>query len=247
MLSHSKCPECDYIFVLRPGFTYTQVSCPECKHAFCHQCSKVPHKGKTCKEAKDEKENLDAHASTAAAMTEAVVRKCPNPKCNKRFVKEKGCNKMTCPSCKTLSCYICREALDSKEPYKHFCRKPHCQHKSCGKCVLFTDAKEDDRQARREVAQAALLAVQKKDGGANAATLIGGLLSRLKRAKALRLMLHCSVHYFPLNSQLRTKRCSHQMRSHSSSQSKTQPLSFHSSSNSNKKQRKPTVASSHSN
>ena len=121
-------------------------------------------------------------------MTEAVVRKCPNPKCNKRFFKEEGCNKMKCPSCKTLSCYICREALDSKEPYKHFCRTPHCQHKSCGKCVLFTDAKEDDRRARREVAQAALLAAQKKDGASNAATLIGGLLSPPQKAPLQRAL-----------------------------------------------------------
>lgn len=110
-------------------------------------------------------------------MTEAVIRKCPNPKCNKRFFKEEGCNKMKCPSCKTLSCYICREALDNKAPYLHFCRTPHCQHKSCAKCVLFSDAKEDDRRARREVAQAALLAAQKKDGATNKVALIGGLLS----------------------------------------------------------------------
>ncbi|RXW21458.1 hypothetical protein EST38_g4397 [Candolleomyces aberdarensis] len=33
------------------------------------------------------------------------------------FVKEDGCNKMQCPWCKTLSCYVCRQVIDG---YEHF-------------------------------------------------------------------------------------------------------------------------------
>ena len=177
-MSCSKCPKCDYLFVLRAGFVGTPVSCPECNHIFCQLCNEVLHKGKSCEEAKAEKETLDAHASTADAMTEAVVRTCPNPKCKKRFFKEDGCNKMTCPGCKQLSCYICRQAI---KDYSHFCLTPHCNHESCSMCVLFTDAKEDDRRARREVAQKALVAAQKKEGAAAAATLISGLLSPTRK------------------------------------------------------------------
>ena len=42
----------------------------------------------------------------AEAMTLAKVRKCPM--CDVAFLKESGCNKMKCPSCKTHMCYICR-------------------------------------------------------------------------------------------------------------------------------------------
>lgn len=80
---------------------------------------------------------------------------------------------MTCPSCKTKSCYFCRQII---KDYSHYCRTPHCNHESCNKCVLHTNAKEDDRLARREVAQKALLAAQKREG-APAAAIIGGLLS----------------------------------------------------------------------
>jgi len=46
-------------------------------------------------------------------------------------------------------CYICRADI-CKEKYDHFCRKPHCKHKDCGECPLFTDAKEDDRRAMQD-------------------------------------------------------------------------------------------------
>ena len=86
----------------------------------------------------------------ANAMTEAVMRSCPG--CQTKIVKSDGCNKMVCPvtRCKTKFCYVCRQKIDG---YEHFCRTPHCQHKNCGKCVLFTNDKELDRIARREAGQ----------------------------------------------------------------------------------------------
>jgi hypothetical protein len=54
---------------------------------------------------------------------------------------------MTCPGCKTLSCYLCRQEIAN---YKHFCQKFNCRHDSCGKCVLFTNSEQDDKRARRE-------------------------------------------------------------------------------------------------
>lgn len=34
--------------------------------------------------------------------------------------------------------------------YGHFCQTPHCSHKTCKKCVLFSDSVEDDRRAMLE-------------------------------------------------------------------------------------------------
>jgi hypothetical protein len=89
-------------------------------------------------------------------MTEAVVRRCPNRKCNVPFQKgsDNECNKIICAACGTKSCYVCRQEIKLEKPYLHFCRIPHCQHKDCGKCVLFTKAKEDDERLRRRVALA---------------------------------------------------------------------------------------------
>ena len=80
-------------------------------------------------------------------MTEALLRGCT--KCKAKFFKEEGCNKMTC-SCGAKSCYVCRKDI-TKEGYNHFCQAAHCQHKSCGKCVLFpkeSQAKLDALEVR---------------------------------------------------------------------------------------------------
>ena len=79
-------------------------------------------------------------------MTKARVRECK--KCNTRFYKIEGCNKMTC-TCDANMCYICRADI-TVEKYNHFCQTPHCTHETCGKCKLFTDTVEDDRLAMRD-------------------------------------------------------------------------------------------------
>ena len=49
-------------------------------------------------------------------LNEALIRKCP--RCAVQFVKETGCNKMTC-RCGMTQCYLCRE---SGIGYDHFCQ-----------------------------------------------------------------------------------------------------------------------------
>ena len=83
-------------------------------------------------------------------MTKARVRECP--KCKAEFFKIEGCNKMTC-RCGAKMCYICRAQI---KDYKHFCQIPHCNHKTCNKCVLFSDGLADDRLAMKEAGLNAL-------------------------------------------------------------------------------------------
>lgn len=49
------------------------------------------------------------------AMTKALIRLCP--KCSEPYIKESGCNKISCPSCRTLSCFICGKVVSG---YAHF-------------------------------------------------------------------------------------------------------------------------------
>ncbi|KAG6812914.1 hypothetical protein H0H92_015466 [Tricholoma furcatifolium] len=75
--------------------------------------------------------------------TRALMRNCP--KCAKPFIKDDGCNKITCPFCGTVSCYLCRKAIVG---YNHFDStapgggRPRRGRKSNGKCLLF-DAVSD--------------------------------------------------------------------------------------------------------
>jgi NADH pyrophosphatase NudC (nudix superfamily) len=49
---------------------------------------------------------LNAQHSVEEAMTNALLRDCH--KCSTRFFKEEGCNKMTCPKCRAVMCYVCK-------------------------------------------------------------------------------------------------------------------------------------------
>ena len=139
------CPKCSYVALLPE--TQKIFSCPvaDCRHECCRLCGEEPHIPLRCDEV-EKKTERKGRLHVEEAITEAKVRSCP--KCGKRFVKESGCNKMTC-SCGTRICYICRADITSVG-YKHFCQKPHCDHKSCGGCALHTNAEQDDERAMRE-------------------------------------------------------------------------------------------------
>jgi hypothetical protein len=73
-------------------------------------------------------------------MTAAFVKKCN--KCQRPFLKEYGCNKITCP-CGNSQCYICSANVNG---YTHF-------GVSIGLCPLYDDDDTTERE-RREVAVA---------------------------------------------------------------------------------------------
>jgi TRIAD3 protein (E3 ubiquitin-protein ligase RNF216) len=58
---------------------------------------------------------LEHRHAIEEAMSEALIRKCP--KCTQACVKEAGCNKMMCQTCRTMFCYVCRATIKG---YDHF-------------------------------------------------------------------------------------------------------------------------------
>lgn len=123
--------------------------CPveDCQFESCRKCGKETHIPLRCDEVATQKRQDDGRLKVEEAITAAKIRNCP--KCNTSFLKSDGCNKMTCP-CGVRMCYICQEEVDKKDPYAHFCQKPHCDHKRCKKCTLYSNAEEDDIRAMRE-------------------------------------------------------------------------------------------------
>jgi len=119
----------------------------DCRSESCRKCGKEPHVPLRCEEVVQLKRQDEGRLKVEEALAEAKIRKCP--KCTTPFVKSDGCNKMTC-RCGTKMCYICRLELKGNNPYDHFCRVPHCDHKMCPKCTLFSNAEEDDKLAMRE-------------------------------------------------------------------------------------------------
>lgn len=111
---------------------------PCCGLASCLVCSKLWRDPHICHESA----TLSLRTTVEAARTAALKRTCP--RCGLAFIKDSGCNKLTCV-CGYTMCYVCRQGLgkgEGDEGYRHF-----CQHfrplgglcKECDKCDLYKD------------------------------------------------------------------------------------------------------------
>ena len=132
--------------------------CPHCGYESCRHCGEPPHIPLKCSEV-EKKDETSARLQIEEAMTQARIRHCPKG-CKKVFYKIEGCNRMTCPTCQTHMCYVCRKEIPESVGYKHFCQKPHCDHKSCNKCQLYSKTEEDDLRAAREAGIKTAAAIQ---------------------------------------------------------------------------------------
>lgn len=90
----------------------------------------------------------------AEALTEALMRRCPS--CHTQFFKEDGsCNKVRCPHCDAVMCYICRQTLSGRKAgdYSHFCKHSEKNCQICSRCPLWSiDYELDDQKRRQSVA-----------------------------------------------------------------------------------------------
>ncbi|KAJ3234400.1 hypothetical protein HDU81_001439 [Chytriomyces hyalinus] len=121
-----------------------------CKIASCSDCGKEWTSCHVCHEL--ERDSLRLYVEQA--MTEAFIRTCPE--CHTRYTKQSGCNKMTCPTCKFIMCYICRQDI-STVGYNHFCNHfrliPGSTCTECDKCDLY--ATQEDESTLKKVAEEA--------------------------------------------------------------------------------------------
>src|SRR5208282_1462883 len=98
--------------------------CLNCGNYSCRYCHVKSHHPMSCESNTfimvpliteyQAESKLSAKHAVEEAMTDALVRKCN--KCEKRFLKEDGCNKMRC-SCGNQQCYVCSANVID---YNHF-------------------------------------------------------------------------------------------------------------------------------
>lgn len=184
------CPSCGSQAMLPP--TQQVFTCPNvsCRIETCRHCQEPSHIPLKCNEV-EKKVETSSRKTVEEAMSKAKIRTCP--KCKASFVKESGCNKMSC-ACGALVCYICRAHIAASVGYNHFCRTPHCQHKDqCRKCPLFTNDAQDDEMAMKEAGQQAKLQAE-KDGIKLDKVDIGSLL---EKASAQRPIPGMPIGYMP--------------------------------------------------
>ncbi|RBR17890.1 uncharacterized protein FIESC28_06329 [Fusarium coffeatum] len=135
------CPFCSYAEEYPPVAINKEFQCrkPDCMVTSCRVCNLATHLPKTCEEAAEEDardKGLVVRRQVEEAMSQALIRNCN--KCNTPFIKEDGCNKMTCskPGCRNVQCYVCSKSCG----YNHFDR-PERGGKA-GNCPLFDNVVE---------------------------------------------------------------------------------------------------------
>jgi TRIAD3 protein (E3 ubiquitin-protein ligase RNF216) len=141
------CPKCGFQMELPETERLFRCPVEDCQTQSCRLCGKAPHIPYGCDEVIKLKRQDEGRLKVEEAISRAKIRTCP--KCKRSFIKSDGCNKMKCP-CGLMMCYICRKPVPKNNPYSHFCQTPHCNHKICGKCTLYSNDKEDDERAMRE-------------------------------------------------------------------------------------------------
>ncbi|KAI5463217.1 hypothetical protein BGZ63DRAFT_380840 [Mariannaea sp. PMI_226] len=134
---------------------------PECKRVSCLSCNKFWKDIHVCNESS----LVALRTQVEQAMSMAIKRVCP--RCNTSFVKNAGCNKLTCP-CGYKMCYICRADL-SEEGYRHFCDhfRPDGDPtpcKECDRCNLWeSEDTEKVLHAAREEAERKWKAMENRE------------------------------------------------------------------------------------
>lgn len=152
-----ECPFCDYKAIMPPIEENFEFHCanPECEKVSCRRCKSSSHIPISCEEFAKEKKANSRH-TIEEAMTAALIRSCN--RCKKQFIKDFGCNKMTCPSCRNLQCYVCSETLKG---YDHFDQTPQGDPRPGGKCPLYDNLEERHERevkAAEEAARAQVIA-----------------------------------------------------------------------------------------
>lgn len=113
-----------------------------CGARSCMICLKAWYDPHICYESA----TLSLRTTVEAARTAALKRTCP--RCGLGFIKESGCNKLTCV-CGYTMCYVCRQGLGrggGGEGYRHFCqhfRAAGGTCKECDKCDLYKNENDE--------------------------------------------------------------------------------------------------------
>ncbi|XP_034235979.1 uncharacterized protein LOC117642170 isoform X3 [Thrips palmi] len=108
-----QCPFCDFCNIPPKDDKVFRCLNPDCMKESCRLCKEESHVPLRCEEV-ERKSEVEIRTYIENKMTEALVRTCW--KCSRKFVKEDGCNKMTC-TCGALMCYVCRQPV---KDYSHF-------------------------------------------------------------------------------------------------------------------------------
>ncbi|KAJ4986687.1 ring finger domain-containing protein [Stagonosporopsis vannaccii] len=172
----SECPFCDFKAECPPVEEDKEFRCQntKCGKTSCRLCDKETHIPLSCEEAKKDGQLTLRHV-VEEAMSAALIRKCNN--CQRPFIKDYGCNKMSCSHCGNKQCYLCSKDVNN---YEHF------GDPNKGRCALHDNVEETHEQAVKKAADDAMAQVRAENPGLSDADLMVQVSDRVKQAEAAR-------------------------------------------------------------
>ncbi|KAL6155735.1 hypothetical protein ACJQWK_05555 [Exserohilum turcicum] len=172
----SECPFCDFRMECPPIEVDKEFRCQsaKCGKTSCRLCQKESHIPMTCEESKKDSQITLRHV-VEEAMSAALIRHCN--KCKHPFIKEFGCNKMTCTHCRNLQCYVCSKNVTD---YSHF------GETSAGKCPLHDNIEERHEQEVKKAAGEAMAKVRAENPSLSDADLMVKVSDQVKQAEEAR-------------------------------------------------------------
>ncbi|KAI4946320.1 hypothetical protein J4E86_009025 [Alternaria arbusti] len=172
----SECPFCDFKMECLPVEVDKEFRCqnPKCSKTSCRLCEKESHIPLSCEESKKDGQITLRHI-VEEAMSAALIRHCN--KCKHPFVKELGCNKMTCTHCRNVQCYVCSKNVTD---YNHF------GESRAGKCPLHENVEDRHEQEVKRAADEAMAKVRVDNPGLSDADLMVKVSDRVKQAEDTR-------------------------------------------------------------
>lgn len=116
-LVQCECPKCHHLGLSPKKISTFTCKNENCSYKSCRFCHEEAHTPIKCSQV-EKKATRSARNIVEEAMSSALIHYCPD--CNTPFVKDSGCNIMSCPkrTCDGRICYVCRKDL----------RKSTCNH-----------------------------------------------------------------------------------------------------------------------
>lgn len=191
----TSCPFCDFAAICAPVEEDREFRCanPDCEKVSCRLCKHETHIPLSCEAyAKDNKVNI-RHA-VEEAMTEALVRSCH--KCQNKYIKEFGCNKMMCTRCSSIQCYVCSKDI-TKDGYAHF--NESARGGRPGQCPLFDNTEQRHDEDVKKAEQKALEKVRAENPGVSEEELKVKVSDAVEKNEKERMRLATAAqgHYLP--------------------------------------------------
>jgi TRIAD3 protein (E3 ubiquitin-protein ligase RNF216) len=127
------CPLCKKYGCIVDNFEgWMYINCGTCKESWCSKCKEKSHNNIPCYTlnftslTKKEDMYLKIDRIINDLACEKLTHSCI--RCKNKFIKDEGCNLMTCEKCGSMSCYICCKELfkdANGNKYGHFAGHPN--------------------------------------------------------------------------------------------------------------------------